>query len=208
MGRWQEAEFCLKCTKTENDSHQRGKIMKNYAQVLTKFQYLLHKNDWPKILYVTPGMYWDIIIASESQITPDWHYDPTRVEDDGYPFFLIGPTMVRCTESPARKGLHITEFPKTSPEDRFVEEWDKNESVQPEFKEKIKEMVEDGDLRVETYPEGETDERNTSEETPETSVRTEEGLDPGGVLSESPLTPGVHGDEDLPETGSKDDSSG
>jgi len=182
--------------------------MKNYAEVLRKFQYLLIKNDWPKILYVTPQMYWDIIIASESQIEPDWHYDPTRVEDDGYPYFLIGPTMVRCTESPARKGLHITEFPGSSQKERFIEEWDKNESVQPEFKEKIKEMVEDGDLRVETYPEGEKDERITSKETPEESVRTADRLDPDGVFP-LPSTPSpVHGDEDVPETGSKDDSSG
>lgn len=182
--------------------------MKNYAEVLRKFQHLLQKENWPKILYVTPAMYWDIIIASESQIEPDWHYDPTRVEDDGYPYFLIGPTMVRCTESPGPQRLAITEFPTLDPKERFIEEWDKNESVQPEFKEKIKEMVEDGDLRVETYPEGEKDERIESEETPKRSIRTEDRLDPDGVFPLPSEPTSVHSDEDVPETGSEDDSSG
>lgn len=72
--------------------------MKNYADVLKKFEKLLHKNDWPRTLMITPGMYWDVIIAAEGAIEPNWRFHPTG-EDEGFPFFLIGPTMVRPLRS-------------------------------------------------------------------------------------------------------------
>ena len=68
--------------------------MKDYAAVLKKFEKILHDKEWPQTLWITSGMYWDVIIASEGQIKPDWHFHP-QWEDDGFPYFLIGPTMVR-----------------------------------------------------------------------------------------------------------------
>jgi len=79
---------------------------------------LLHKNDWPKTLFVTPGMYWDVIIASEGKIEPDWHFHPTG-EDEGYPFFLIGPTMVRVDDNRTNQ-LALKTFTETR-EEQFVE---------------------------------------------------------------------------------------
>ena len=72
--------------------------MKDYAEVLKKFEKLLHTNEWPQTLWITPGMYWDVIIASEEEIVPDWRFHPSN-EDDGFPFFIIGPTMVRPIRS-------------------------------------------------------------------------------------------------------------
>lgn len=68
--------------------------MKNYADVLQTFRTLLHTNKWPQTLWITTEMYWDVIIASEGEIVPDWRFHPTG-EDEGFPFFLIGSTMVR-----------------------------------------------------------------------------------------------------------------
>ncbi len=68
--------------------------MKTYAAVLQKFEKLLYSNDWPLTLWIDTGMYWDVIIASEGEIEPDWRFHSTN-EDEGYPFFLIGPTLVR-----------------------------------------------------------------------------------------------------------------
>ncbi len=68
--------------------------MKNYTEVIKKFEKLLTKEGWPKVLWVDAGMYWDLLIASEGAIDPDWRFHPTG-EDEGFPFFLIGPTMVR-----------------------------------------------------------------------------------------------------------------
>ena len=68
--------------------------MKNYEEVLKKFEIVLYENGWPQTLWITAGMYWDVIIASEGEILPDWRFHPTG-EDEGYPFFLLGPTMVR-----------------------------------------------------------------------------------------------------------------
>ena len=94
--------------------------MKNYADVLIKFEKLLHKNDWPKTLFVTPGMYWDVIIASEGKIEPDWHFHPTG-EDEGYPFFLIGPTMIRITDNRTNQ-LHLETFAVAETrEEKFVD---------------------------------------------------------------------------------------
>ncbi len=120
--------------------------MKNYLQVLKKFEKILNANGWPQTLWITAGMYWDVIIASEGEILPDWRFHPTG-EDEGYPYFLIGPTIVR----PAKQANSavLDTFAPTTVEERFVDGWKKNESVDDEFKEKIQEMVEDGDLRVE-----------------------------------------------------------
>lgn len=138
--------------------------MKNYAQVLTKFEKLLHKADWPKTLFVTPGMYWDVIIASDGEIDPDWHFHPTG-EDEGYPFFLMGPTMVRVDNDRA------------------------NQTALKTFKE-----VED--------------ERIESKEIAENGVRPESGVEPGGVLPESPTAPELHSSKDVPKDRPKADSSG
>ena len=121
--------------------------MKTYAAVLRKFEKILHQNDWPQILWITPGMYWDVIIASEGEIIPDWRFHPTG-EDEGFPYFLIGPTMVRPQKR--TNSVALATFAPNTKEEHFVEEWEKNESIQPEFKAKIKEMVEDGELRIET----------------------------------------------------------
>ena len=91
--------------------------MKNYAQVLKKFAKILHQNNWPQTLWITSGMYWDVIIASDGEILPDWRFHPTG-EDEGFPFFLIGPTMVR-----PQKGCNsvaLTHFTSTR-EEKFIE---------------------------------------------------------------------------------------
>jgi len=92
--------------------------MKNYTEIIKKFEKLLHKNNWPNTLFVTPGMYWDVIIAAEGTIEPDWHFHPTG-EDEGYPFFLIGPTMIRVTDKRANQ-LALETFTETR-EEQFVE---------------------------------------------------------------------------------------
>ena len=91
--------------------------MKNYEQVLKRFKTLLHKNKWPQTLWITPGMYWDVIIASEGEILADWRFHP-RHEDVGFPFFLIGPTMVRPSKQ--ANSANVTEFTETR-EEKFVE---------------------------------------------------------------------------------------
>ncbi len=68
--------------------------MKNYDEVLLKFETFLTAENWPKTLWVDPEMYWAMIIASEGKILPAWRFHPTG-EDEGFPYFLIGPTMVR-----------------------------------------------------------------------------------------------------------------
>ncbi len=138
--------------------------MKNYGEVLKKFVKLLGMNNWPKTLFVTPGMYWDVIIASEGKIEPDWHFHPTG-EDEGYPFFLLGPTMVRPDNDRA------------------------NQMTLATFKEIENEWIK-------------------SKEIAESGVRTEDGLDPGGVLPESPTAPGVHSAEDVPKDRSQADPRG
>ncbi len=92
--------------------------MKNYEQVLKKFEKILHQNDWPQTLWITAGMYWDVIIASEGEILPDWRFHPTY-EDEEFPFFMIGPTMVR-PEKQSNSATSETFAPET-PLEKFVE---------------------------------------------------------------------------------------
>jgi len=54
----------------------------------------------------------------------------------------------------------------------------------------------------------ERNERFTSKTTAESSVRTESGLDKGGILPQSPTTPRVHSHEDVPEDRPPADSGG
>lgn len=68
--------------------------MKNYEEVVRRFHGTLAREDWPQTLWVTTELYWDVIIAADGEIKPDWHFHPTG-EDEGFPFFLIGGTMVR-----------------------------------------------------------------------------------------------------------------
>jgi len=105
--------------------------MKNYAEVLTKFEKLLHKADWPKTLFVTAGMYWDVIIASDGQIEPDWHFHHTG-EDEGYPFFLLGPTMVRVGNDRAN-AVYLETFKEIENERIESEETPEN-GVRPEIR--------------------------------------------------------------------------
>ena len=72
--------------------------MKNYDTVLKMFYEHLDTNDWPQTLWITPMLYWDVIIASDGEILPNWRFHPSG-EDEGFPFFLIGPTMVRPIRS-------------------------------------------------------------------------------------------------------------
>ena len=130
------------------ESPLRGEMMKNYAEVLKKFAKILRQNDWPQTLRITPEMYWNVIVASEGEIKPDWRFHPAG-EDEGFPYFLIGPTMVR--PSKGANSVFVVTFDAETPEEHFVEEWEQNESIQPEFKEKIKQMVENGDLKVVTF---------------------------------------------------------
>ncbi len=131
--------------------------MKNYTEVLKQFEKILHQNDWPQTLWITPGMYWDLIIAAEGAIVPDWRFHPTN-EDEGYPFFLIGPTMVR----PGKRAnsAHLATFAPETCEEKFVEgveevedakvreqflnELDKNESLTDDHKSAIRKNVEEG----------------------------------------------------------------
>ena len=92
--------------------------MKNYTQVLKKFLKILSTNDWPETLWITTAMYWDVIIASEGKIEPDWQFHPNN-EDEGYPYFLIGPTMVRPEKQ--TNALHISTFEPQTREEKFVE---------------------------------------------------------------------------------------
>lgn len=117
--------------------------MKNYAEVLKKFQKLLHKNGWPQTLWITPGMYWDVIIASEDEIVPDWRFLHPTGEDEGFPFFIIGPTMVRPIKSHANS-VRLETFAPTTREEKFVAEMEKNESLTPENKAYLKEKVAEG----------------------------------------------------------------
>ena len=99
--------------------------MKNYAQVLKKFEKILHQNDWPQTLWITAGMYWDVIIASDGEIVPDWRFHPQN-EDEGYPFFLIGPTMVRPNK--LANSAVLTTFKPETPKEEFVKGWEKTDT--------------------------------------------------------------------------------
>ncbi len=92
--------------------------MKNYEQVLKRFEKLLHANGWPQTLWITPGMYWDVIIASDGEILADWRFHPNG-EDEGFPFFLIGPTMVRPQKQ--SNSVALTSFAPETPLEKFVE---------------------------------------------------------------------------------------
>jgi len=106
------------------------------------FHAQLDRVNWPKTFYVKDGKtFQDLVVALRVEV--DWHFDEGN---EGFSYFLMGPTMVRVDNQgqpdSARANL-------LSPKDKFVTEWQKNESVGEEFKAKITEMVEDGDLRVE-----------------------------------------------------------
>ncbi len=69
--------------------------MVNYGQAIQKIHKMLHKENWPRVVYIPAADYWAIIIASEGRIVADWHFD-NKEEDEGFAFFLLGPTMIRA----------------------------------------------------------------------------------------------------------------
>ena len=114
----------------------------NTTALIKNFHADLNLMKWPKILYLKDGKtFQDLVVALDVEV--DWHFEET---DDGFPYFLIGPTMVRVDNQGQPGSARLV----PTKEQHFIAEWKKNESVSQEFKEKIIEMVEDGDLRVET----------------------------------------------------------
>lgn len=79
--------------------------MVNYGQAIKKFHEMLVKEDWPRVVFIPAADYWAIIIASEGGITADWHFD-NKEEDEGFAFFVLGPTMVR----PCKRRANSVEF--------------------------------------------------------------------------------------------------
>ena len=68
--------------------------MINYKDCILKVHKMLNQLDWPRVIFIPAEDYWAIVIASEGQITADWHFDG-KEEDEGFAFFVLGPTMVR-----------------------------------------------------------------------------------------------------------------
>lgn len=77
----------------------------NYGQTIDKFHKMLREENWPKVVFIPPADYWAIIIASEGVLQADWHFD-NKDEDEGFAFFLLGPTMVR----PCKRRANAVEF--------------------------------------------------------------------------------------------------
>ena len=82
--------------------------MVNYGQAIKKIHDMLRKENWPRVVFIPAADYWAIIIASEGAIEPDWHFD-NKEEDEGFAFFLLGPTMIRPCK---RRANTVTFDPK------------------------------------------------------------------------------------------------
>lgn len=79
--------------------------MVNYGQAIQKFHKMLREENWPRVVYIPAADYWAMVIASEGEIKADWHFD-NKEEDEGFAFFVIGPTMVR----PCKRRANSTDY--------------------------------------------------------------------------------------------------
>ncbi len=102
----------------------------------------LNAQEWPKVFFIENGKtFQELVVALK--VTVDWHFEEGN---DGFSYFLMGPTMVRVDNQgqPASARADLATV-----SEKFVKEWKKNTSVDPAFRDKIADMVQDGDLRVE-----------------------------------------------------------
>jgi len=202
--------------------------MIKYTILLNKVHRLLDKEGWPKKMVLDPKTFWDLIVALDGQLDDvNWHFEE---ESEGFPYIVLGPTML-CPVRFGRKNelrvegsmeqvlsdtdsLLIETTVEVIPDpakndtvahDRFLKELEVNESITDENKEVIRERVSEGGPMIEGSTE---DERSKSEEIAEIGVRAEIRLDEGGLLSESPTTPVLYSDEDLPDDGPEVDPDG
>jgi len=200
--------------------------MIKYTILLNKVHRLLDKEGWPKKLVLEPKTFWDLIVALDGQLDDvDWHFEE---ESEGFPYIVLGPTMI-CPVRFGRKNelkvegsmeqilsepkplieetVTVIPEPKTDTvvRDKFLKELDANESITDENKELIRERVNECEAMIEGSTE---DARNESEEIAEIGVRAEIRLDEGGLLSESPTTPVLYSDEDVPDDGAEVDPDG
>ncbi len=70
--------------------------MTDYAKAIKWLEKTLANNDWPKQLYVTPGMFWDLAIAFDDEVEVDWKFEEMT---EGFPFMVIGPTIIRTADN-------------------------------------------------------------------------------------------------------------
>lgn len=93
--------------------------MVNYTQAVQKFHKMLEKENWPRVVYIPAADYWAIIIASEGALTADWHFDG-KEEDEGFAFFVLGPTMVRPCKRRANTADLVPDFDRRKPKHPLV----------------------------------------------------------------------------------------
>lgn len=156
-----------------------------YTIVLNKVHRLLNKEGWPKKLVLEPKAFWDLLVAIQFNLDDvDWRFED---ESEGFPYFILGPTMI-C---PAQAGRG-NELKLEGPLEQVLQN-------APPILETRVELVEERE---------EEDERIESEETPERSVRAADRVDEGRVLS-VPSTPSdVHDHDDVPDNGTEADPDG
>jgi len=109
----------------------------------------LDRLDWPKTLYVKNGKtFQDLVVALEAKV--DWHFEET---DEGFPYFLLGPTMVRVDNQGQPASAKLIPW-----EDAFAKA-----AREIDLDAKVRDMIDEGGP---VDPPGEAYERFTSETTP------------------------------------------
>jgi len=118
-------------------------------QLIVDLHNNLDKMNWPKVLYVKDGKtFQDLVVALRTQVKVDWHFEET---DEGFPYFLLGPTMVRVDNQGQPSSARLNEL---GDEEQFARQWanlDEPKASGPvpiDLNSKIREMVEDGDIRI------------------------------------------------------------
>ena len=129
-------------------------------QIIENFHADLNMLGWPKTLYVASGaIFQNLVVALRVKV--EWHFEEGT---EGFPYFLIGPTMVRVENQGQPPSARILD---DSNEEHFIDEWDKNTEIKATkdlLREKIVDMHEKGEMKIRISQE-EIDARIESEKT-------------------------------------------
>lgn len=113
---------------TNNNIEIRDQV----ARIVTDFHKDLNALEWPKVLYVKDGKtFQELVVALRVEV--DWHFEET---DEGFPYFLIGPTMVRVDNQAQATSAQLVSFAdgfaQAAKKTRLVEKYEPGLGIYPE----------------------------------------------------------------------------